>query len=84
MLTVQEAVKKATQVLSELMPPADDLRLEEIELSDEGPWWDITLSFPDPSVDQFAEILGRRDRSYKLVRLNRDTGEFHAVRIRKV
>jgi hypothetical protein len=84
MLSVQEAVAKAIELLSSLIPSARNIRLEEAEVSDEGPWWDITLSFPE--TENAIQMLSAHGatRVYKLVRVHRDTGDFHAVRNRQL
>jgi hypothetical protein len=86
MITVKEAVKNATLFFAEVFPNATDVRLEEVELSDEGPWWNVTLSFPGPSpTSAIASVLGgQQGRIYKLVKIDAESGEPKGILIRKL
>lgn len=83
-MDVKEAVQAAVNFVAEMFSTGKDLRLEEVEMSDEGPWWDITLSFPHPPDTAIEAVIGGPKRSYKIVRVNRVTGEIHSAKIRKV
>ena len=84
MISVKDAVKDASGFFSEMFPNAQDVRLEEVELSEEGPWWDITLSFARPSQSTFDLMVGQPNRIYKVVRVDGETGEARSVKIRKI
>lgn len=79
-VTVKKAVELAGQYLSDLLQvPVSDLLLEEVERS--GPFWKVTLSYPDRSPS-FRTLVG--GRTYKVVEVDAESGEFVAVKIRDV
>lgn len=91
MVSLPDAVNKAKEFAKALfnMPP-DEIRLEEVESSQEGGEhvWRITLSMP--ATAKVSAVLplfsapGRwRDRDYKTFSLSKDTGEVLAVKIRE-
>lgn len=75
---------------------AKDLRLEEVELSEDKNYWFITLgfnigqpmdlekrsnSFDDVMISLSEKSLNQRD--YKIFKINADTGEVESMKIRK-
>ncbi|HEY9648141.1 MAG TPA: hypothetical protein V6C88_17325 [Chroococcidiopsis sp.] len=66
-----------------------DLRLEEVELSEDKHAWLITLGYDllDKNRSQFEELMVPKKpfrREYKLFRVNSETGEVEAMKIRQV
>lgn len=63
----------------------EDLRLEEVELSEDKSFWLITLGFERPvkTKTPLAEIAIPK-REYKLFKVNSQTGEVEAMKIREV
>jgi hypothetical protein len=61
-----------------------DIRLEEVELTDDKDYWLITLGYDLP--DKFKGALGLEvfRREYKLFRVNAQTGEVESMKIRSV
>ena len=61
-----------------------DIRLEEVELTDDKNYWLITLGYELP--DKFKGVLGLQEfrREYKLFRINAQTGEVESMKIRSV
>lgn len=79
-IDVKNAVELAGKYLSDLLQiPVANMLLEEVERS--GPYWKVTLSYPDPS-GSFRTLVG--GRTYKVVELDADNGEFVAVKIRAI
>jgi predicted transcriptional regulator len=72
----------------------ENLRLEEVELSEDlpEPYWMITLGFDvresrnsSKSNDSLSVIINTPPtRTYKEFKINANTGEFKAVKIRKI
>jgi len=71
----------------------EDLRLEEVELSDDKRSWLITLGYdlPVKNRSQLEELLTAPNlpkktfkREYKLFRVNSETGEVESMKIRQV
>ena len=83
MLDVKEAARKAAEYFTALYSdnaPAH-VRLEEVELTDDGQYWLITLSYPRSGLSQ---IIGDGPREYKLFKIRADTGEVKSMKIRKI
>jgi len=81
MLDVKEAAQKASEYFAALYSDqaASRVQLEEVELSDDGEYWLITLSYPvSPSFSVPAK------RKYKIFKINAKTGEVKSMKIRNV
>ncbi|MCK4430434.1 MAG: hypothetical protein KAW19_03935 [Candidatus Aminicenantes bacterium] len=67
-----------------------NIRIEEVELSENDEYWLITLGYDIPSalrMSKFQEALGpppRFDRDYKLLKIDANTGEIISMKIRKL
>ena len=82
-LEVKKAVQLAKEYLSDIMPvPASEVLLEEVELSDDGRFWLVTLSYPAPAPTPILVLTGRGNREYRVVKLLAETGEFESIKIR--
>lgn len=90
MLSPTQAAEAASTHLKELFPSAENILLEELELSDDDAYWLVTLSYLDSQRREAAAIAPAMDmlgaggkREYKLVKINANTGEVRALRTRK-
>ncbi len=82
-IEVKKAVQVAKDYLSDIMPvPATEVLLEEVELSDDGRFWLITLSYPTPAPSPILMLSGRGNREYRVVKLLSETGQFESIKIR--
>ncbi len=84
MLDVREAAKRASEYFAALYSndnPAK-LRLEEVELIEDGQFWLITLSYPRAGLGELFGTDGPRE--YKVFKIQADTGEVKSMKIRKV
>lgn len=79
LITVEEAVKAAAQHMQRLFPDAQDMRVEETELTEDDLHWAITLGFRIPEA---LNPFGRRE--YKLFVIDARTGVVRAMKIRSV
>ena len=85
MIPVKQAVKIAFELLNDLYDPKKfaDVMLEEVERSEDGQVWLITISFARqiPS-ENIMEAIGSRKyaRSFKLFQISTDTGEMMLMR----
>lgn len=63
-----------------------DLRLEEVEISEDKQYWFITFGYnvPTPEPKYTLIPLGKSDRNYKIFKINSDTGEVESMKIREV
>jgi hypothetical protein len=79
MLQVQDAVKRAKAYLPGLLfdtsPQIADVRLEEVELSEDEKFWAVTFSYLP--VDTTVPIVIRQ---YKTIRIKAGSGEFVGLR----
>jgi len=85
------AVKKALDFLAGVYADEDlrDVRLEEIELSEDDKFWNITLSYrryapPASSVSGATELIaGAPPREYKVIAVRLWNGEVRSMKIRQ-
>lgn len=92
MIDVKQAVKAAAQFAEDVLGPENvqGARLEEVETSEDGAHWLITLGFLRPDAPEsrrtafeaLAGIPGKRD--YKLFKVDMETGEVISMKIRSV
>ena len=69
--------------------PLHNLRLEEVELTEDEKYWLITLGYDDPEglkhIPAFLTPETRlSSREYKIFRVNSENGKVEAMNIRKV
>lgn len=84
MLDVKEAALRASEYFASLYSPelAANVRLEEVEMSDDGDFWLITLSYPRTGLDAIMGSSGNRE--YKQFKIEAGTGKVISMKIRKV
>lgn len=94
MVDVTFAVNAARDYIKKFKPllddPLENLRLEEVELTEDEKYWLITLGYDNHlnsslnSSDFLTPAFRRPEREYKLFRINADNGRVEAMKIRKV
>jgi hypothetical protein len=93
MINVKEAVNAAYNYLAEMSDliktDLADLRLEEIERSEDERFWLVTLGYDRALKNNLLPALGlperlQYQREYKLLKVNAETGEVEALKIREV
>lgn len=98
MIDVKQAIRAAKENLLGLYDDTEikDVLLEEVELSEDGKVWNITLGFsvPEPTRVTYVEGGGlstamrnafrQYERKYKLFRVNGDDGMVMSMKIREV
>jgi len=84
MIDVKEAVSSATKALRDFLAGKEfvNLELEEVELTDDGKSWLITLGF-DRLVETLSIPMTRLERKYKIFKVDGVTGKVTAMKIRK-
>ena len=89
MIELKEAVSRSFDALKEmsLIPEAASVELEEAELEDDGNFWLVTFSYPDPNTEIGSEDAGpnlravlRNRRAYKAIRLLASDGTIRGVK----
>lgn len=85
MIDVKQAVARVLEYARELYPSDQtELTLEEIERSDDGAFWHITLGIVDRSTP-FAVLQGpRAHRDYKVFKVDGERGDVVSMKIRSV
>lgn len=91
MTTANEAVQSAIRFLTEIPGNAEvsSVRVEELERSEDGFNWRVTLSYfppPDamPEVSEAMQSILAPERIYKTFDISTSTGEVRAMRIREL
>jgi hypothetical protein len=91
MIPVKDAVRTAASTLREVgeelgEPVGGDLRLEEVELTDDDKFWLVTFSFQLPEVHASAAPLSNvftiPRKRFKQVKLDAETGRFKGLKDR--
>jgi hypothetical protein len=86
MITLQEAIKTAMSFVADMFSGSEP-RLEEIETSDDGAYWHITVSlYRGPAQGSFAASFGGPSdyRDYKMVTIDANNGNVKSVKIRQL
>jgi len=79
------AASAAAAYFKELYPNVTAFSLEEVELSEDGTHWLITLSFEIRPVPQTLNALFQPPRTkFKLFKVDAKTGRVVAMKIRKL
>ncbi|MCI0365122.1 MAG: hypothetical protein L0Y44_04885 [Phycisphaerales bacterium] len=87
MIEVKQAVERARQYSKELLGDQYATSLEEVELSDDGRWWFVTLGYHGRNNQKSVSLalgLPETPDFYKIFEINRDTGDVRAMKIRQV
>jgi len=87
MIDVKEAVKIAMDFVKDVFPEEkfDRITLEEVELSEDSPYWYVTIGLGKVvAEDPFAAFTGRSKLSvnYKILKIHRDTGKVVSMKMR--
>jgi hypothetical protein len=94
-LSVQDAVRVAASHLQTLFPNRQHVLLEEVELSEDDRYWSVTLSFiefiptdgPGTATNlgqAMHQALGIGPRRYKILKVDRVSGQVRSVKIREL
>lgn len=95
MIDAKSAVEAARTYLRSIQDmldtPLNNLRLEEVELSEDDQYWLITLGYDNPNkprdlsnLSLVAPQLARLAREYKIFRIRSEDGEVKSMKIRQV
>ena len=90
MIDVKQAVQSAEAYARELYRGDElrHLRLEEVERSDDGRSWYVTLGWVEPAVSSNALVIGggfqKLPRVYKVFEVDAETGVVQSMKIRDV
>lgn len=84
MINVKEATDKAKEYLVSFFPDAEQVQLEEVELSGDKNHWLITLSYEGVSTSVASSMLVGKSLLYKIFKLDAETGEVISMKIRNI
>ena len=81
LITAKTATINAKKYFEELTG-INKMSLEEVELSEDGRYWFITLGYDDLSEGLLLTIVQRK--KYKVFKVNADSGQVISMKIRQV
>lgn len=84
MINVKEATDKAKEHLVAFFPDAEQVQLEEVELSKDKAHWLITLSYEGLSSSVASSMLVGKSLLYKIFKLDAKQGEVISMKIRNI
>ena len=84
MINVKEATDKAKEHLLAFFPDAEQVQLEEVELSEDKAYWLITLSYEGLSSSVASSMLVGKSLLYKIFKLDAKQGEVISMKIRNI
>ncbi|MDY7004003.1 MAG: hypothetical protein SWX82_08585 [Cyanobacteriota bacterium] len=61
-----------------------ELRLEEVEFSEDRKYWLITLGFIANTTGEEESFFSKKERDYKVFKVNAETGEVESMKIREL
>jgi hypothetical protein len=83
MIDAKMAATKAMEYFKELNPGwPDPILLEEVELTEDGKYWLITLGYFPHSVNPFQAIVPMK--AYKVFKINTESGEVQSMLIKTI
>jgi hypothetical protein len=82
MINVKEATDRAKEHLVNFFPDADEVQLEEVELTPDKAFWLVTLSYAGASNSVASSLLVGKSMRYKLFKLDAESGEVISMKIR--
>jgi hypothetical protein len=84
MIDVKQAAQSASNFFASLYNSegVPDVRLEEVELTEDGKHWLITLSFPPSPMP--PGVIYSPARQYKIFKVDAQTGDVLSMKIREI
>jgi hypothetical protein len=82
-IDVKTAVRIATTYFDQLLQhPYADLAVEEVERSEDGRYWQVTLGYAlkDPNLSTFMKT----DREFKLITIDASSGEPTSMKVKRL
>ncbi|MDJ0553171.1 MAG: hypothetical protein QNJ68_01765 [Microcoleaceae cyanobacterium MO_207.B10] len=61
-----------------------DLRLEEVELSEDKNFWLITLGFVSTTLEEEENFTFKQERDFKIFKVNAETAKVESMKIREL
>ena len=84
MIDVKKAIEEAKEHLKAVFPEAENIQLEEVELTNDKTHWLITLSYEGVSASVASSLLVGKSVIYKQFKLDAESGEVISMKIRDI
>jgi len=84
MINVKEATDKAKEYLISFFPDAENLQLEEVELSEDKAHWMVTVSYEGVSNSVASSLLVGKTVLYKIFKIDAKNGEVLSMKFRDI
>ena len=84
MINVKEATDKAKEYLISFFPDAENLQLEEVELSVDKAHWLVTVSYEGVSNSVASSLLVGKTVLYKIFKIDAENGEVLSMKFRDI
>jgi len=81
MIDVKNATKLAVEYIKSVYSGCKEIKLEEVDSSEDDKFWYITLSF---ILKEDAEDILFIKRQYKIIKINALTGKIQSMKIRQL
>lgn len=84
MINVKEATDKAKEYLLSFFPDAENVQLEEVELTEDKSHWLVTISYEGTSNSVASSLLVGKTVLYKVFRIDAKNGVVISMKIRDI
>jgi hypothetical protein len=84
MINVKDATEKAKEYLLTFFPEAENVLLEEVELTGDKAYWLVTLSFEGITSSVASSLLVGKSVLYKVFKIDAQQGEVISMKIRDI
>jgi len=84
MINVKEATDKAQEYLVSFFPEAENVQLEEVEMTEDKTYWFVTVSYEGVSNSVASSLLVGKTVLYKIFKIDAQMGEVISMKIRDI
>ena len=84
MINVKEATDKAKEYLVSFFPDAENVHLEEVEMTEDKAHWFVTISYEGISNSVASSLLVGKTVLYKIFKIDAKQGEVISMKIRDI
>jgi hypothetical protein len=82
MIEITGTIKKITEYLQSFYPNTKKIQVEEMVLSDDKKFWDITMSYETDEPQSGSFLATEKSRKYKVFRIDSESGEVLSMKVR--
>ena len=84
MINVKEATDKAKEYLVSFFPDAENVQLEEVEMTEDKAHWFVTISYEGVSNSVASSLLVGKTVICKIFKIDAQEGEVISMKIRDI